>query len=133
MMEEPKEIVILGKEEYTVNVCNTYIAATLGITMETKDNAIVWLEHGEDIADITKDCRMIRIIDRISHRYTRREIYVKVERSELYGVYKLGASRYMEKPYIEKVCKDYLHIPFSYEAVKEVNESHQERARRVSR
>lgn len=118
MMEKP--MVIVGGEEVTFSITNTFTSRLIRIKYDEEKNCKILL-GGYKVSDIdlTDKCKRIEVIDHIAYRRINREVAITVGEDVFWGKgYRYAKPMDNDIQIIQHACKD-LGIEYEYRQIED--------------
>lgn len=119
-----RKMVIVGNEMLEIPVSNTFdsgISIKIQFTAKDKCSIMVCM-NGESI-DVTKDCKLIQVLDHEMYRRLKREYAFTIGKDVYWGMMRRYTNMQEKETQLIRTAADMLNIRYEYEKVKETTRS----------
>lgn len=119
-MIEQRKMVIIGNEMLKIPVSNTFDSGiSIVIQFTAKDKCSILLCTEEQSIDITKDCKLIQVLDHEGYRRLKREYAFTIGKDVYWGILRRYSDSKDRELQLIRIAADMLNIRYEYDSVKE--------------
>lgn len=122
-MIEQRKMVIVGNEMLKIPVSNTFDSGiSIKIQFTAKDKCSIILCMNEESIDVTKDCKLIQVLDHESYRRLRREYAFTIGKDVYWGMMRRYTQQKEKETQLIRTAADMLNIKYEYNVVRETGQ-----------
>lgn len=122
-MIEQRKMVIIGNEMLKIPVSNTFDSGiSIKIQFTAKDKCSIMLCTDGESIDITKDCKLIQILDHEGYRRLKREYAFTIGKDVYWSILRRYSDNKDRELQLIRIAADMLDIELEYDTVKETGQ-----------
>lgn len=119
-MIEQRKMVIIGNETLEIPVSNTFDSGiSIVIQFTAKDKCSIMLSMNGESIDVTKDCKLIQVLDHECYRRLKREYAFTIGKDVYWGMMRRYTQQKEREKQLIRTAADMLNIQYEYDKVNE--------------